>query len=77
MLDGHIDLPYIIRLLYGNHIENANFTDLFQNGGLLGHVDLPRLRQGQSGGAFWSVYADCPEDLDDFSDGNYATSEPD
>ncbi|ROT43136.1 hypothetical protein SODALDRAFT_327306 [Sodiomyces alkalinus F11] len=39
-----------------------------------GHVDLPRLREGQSGGAFWSVFTPCPSNGSDFSDKNYAES---
>lgn len=41
---------------------------------MLGHADLKRLRAGKSGGLFWSVYAECPEDGLDFSDENYAPS---
>ena len=39
------------------------------------HVDLPRLREGQNGGAFWSVYVPCPANGTDFSDENYAESQ--
>ncbi|KAH6648882.1 membrane dipeptidase [Truncatella angustata] len=39
--------------------------------GLPSHVDLPRLREGQNGGAFWSVYAPCPKNGSDWSDDNY------
>ena len=38
------------------------------------HVDLPRLREGLNGGAFWSVYVPCPANGTDFSDENYAES---
>src|SRR5215469_12647484 len=61
----------LIRYLYKNHIYNNSFADLFENGGLLGHVDLPRLRSGKVGGTFWSAYIQCPEDGFDFSDANY------
>lgn len=37
-------------------------------------MDLPRLREGQNGGAFWSVFVPCPANGSDFSDENYATS---
>ena len=73
-LDGHVDFPIAVRAIYGNHIYNSNFTEAFENGELFGHVDLARLREGLSGGAFWSVFAPCPEDGDDFSDENYAPS---
>ena len=39
------------------------------------HVDLPRLREGQNGGAFWSVFVPCPANGTDFSDENYAESQ--
>lgn len=61
----------LIRVLYKNRIYNSSFADLFENGGLPGHVDLPRLRAGKVGGAFWSAYMPCPEDGLDFSDSNY------
>lgn len=38
----------------------------------MGHVDLPRLKEGQNGGAFWSAYVPCPKDGMDWSDENYA-----
>ncbi|KAJ6787564.1 hypothetical protein PWT90_00647 [Aphanocladium album] len=74
LIDGHVDFPIGIRGAYGNRIEAAAFRGAFENGTLPGHVDLHRLRQGFSGGAFWSVYAPCPKDGSDFSDENYAAS---
>ena len=63
-----------MRFAYGNRIDNDNFTQSFENGDLIGHVDLYRLRKGLSGGAFWSVWAPCPQNTTDFSDENYAAS---
>ncbi|KFA47088.1 hypothetical protein S40293_04606 [Stachybotrys chartarum IBT 40293] len=74
LIDGHVDLPVALRFLYGNRLYEDNFTQPFEHGGLFGHVDLQRLRQGQAGGAFWSVFAPCPDNLTDFSDENYAAS---
>ncbi|KAI0123130.1 membrane dipeptidase [Xylariales sp. AK1849] len=74
LIDGHDDFPLIIRYLYGNHIYRENFTAPFEQGGLPMHVDLPRLRAGQNGGAFWSVYAPCPANGSDWSDENYNDS---
>lgn len=65
----------LLRFLYGNHIYSENFTKPFEQGDLPGHVDLRRLREGQSGGAFWSLFAPCPKNGSDFSDDNYAESE--
>lgn len=72
--DGHVDLPILLRALYHNRIDNQEWADVFENGTMPGQVDLLRLRQGQSGGAFWSVFAPCPEKGDDFSDANLAAS---
>lgn len=65
----------LLRYLYGNHIYSENFTKPFEQGQLPGHVDLRRLREGQSGGAFWSLFAPCPKNGSDLSDDNYAESE--
>ncbi|KAI0167232.1 membrane dipeptidase [Pestalotiopsis sp. NC0098] len=70
LIDGHDDFPLLIRFLYGNQIY-GNFTEDFGENGLPMHVDLPRLRAGQNGGAFWSVFAPCPENGSDWSDENY------
>lgn len=73
-VDGHVDFPILIRAAYKNRIDAGNFKDDFERGNMTGHVDLPRLRAGLSGGAFWSVFAPCPEKADDFSDENLASS---
>jgi membrane dipeptidase len=64
----------LVRAFFNNHIYNESFKVPFQEGNLPGHVDIPRLHNGMVGGAFWSVFAPCPEDGDDFSDENYAAS---
>ncbi|KAI1404608.1 putative dipeptidase [Hypoxylon fuscum] len=74
LIDGHNDFAIFIRAMYNNHIYNENFTKPFEQGGLAMHVDLPRLREGQNGGAFWSVFTPCPENGTDYSDENYAPS---
>ncbi|KAH8664309.1 putative dipeptidase [Xylariales sp. PMI_506] len=74
LIDGHDDFPLLIRAIYGNHIYHKNFTEPFEQGNLAGHVDLARLRAGQNGGAFWSVYSSCPKNGSDWSDDNYADS---
>ncbi|CAJ2507864.1 Uu.00g090500.m01.CDS01 [Anthostomella pinea] len=72
--DGHNDLAIFIRLFYNNHIYQKNFTEPFEEGGMAMHVDLPRLREGLNGGAFWSVFTPCPANGSDYSDENYASS---
>ncbi|KAL5615497.1 hypothetical protein BROUX41_005542 [Berkeleyomyces rouxiae] len=74
LIDGHNDLPIWILEKYRNHIYNESFSVPFSQGGLPGHVDIPRLREGQNGGAFWSVFTPCPSNGSDLSDSNYAAS---
>ncbi|KIP04333.1 hypothetical protein PHLGIDRAFT_109710, partial [Phlebiopsis gigantea 11061_1 CR5-6] len=56
VIDGHIDLPIFVRGYYAN---NASAFDL--NGALPQHVDIPRLKEGQVGGFFWSAYVSCAD----------------
>ncbi|KAK0664007.1 putative dipeptidase 1 precursor [Cercophora samala] len=74
LIDGHNDLAILLRAYYNNHIYNDNFTKPFTKGGLTGHVDIPRLRDGMNGGAFWSVFWPCPSNGSDFSDSNYGST---
>ena len=74
LIDGHNDLLILLRVAYHNKINNDNFTKAFEEGGLAGHLDVPRLKQGQQGGAFWSAFVPCPADGFNFSDRNYAGS---
>ena len=67
----------MIRFLYDNHIYDDKFKKPFEEGGMSGNVDLPRLKRGKSGGAFWSAYVPCPKNITDFSDENYADGELD
>lgn len=67
-------MPFLIRMYYANHINNESFQAPFETGGMPGQVDLPRLREGHNGGAFWSVYWSCPTNMTDFSDDIYAPS---
>ncbi|KAL8713529.1 MAG: hypothetical protein Q9220_002391 [cf. Caloplaca sp. 1 TL-2023] len=57
---------------YGNRIHEPAFINKFENGGLEGQVDLPRLKAGKVGGTFWSAFVLCPANGTDFSDENYA-----
>ncbi|KAI5300581.1 hypothetical protein KEM55_006409, partial [Ascosphaera atra] len=61
LIDGHNDLPLLIRILTKNRIYNGTLPFLE---GLPGQTDQKRLREGQVGGQFWSVYVDCPRDPD-------------
>lgn len=53
LIDGHNDLPWAIR----NHAAAPHDVEAYDlRGRVPGHTDLARLRQGQLGGQFWSVY---------------------
>lgn len=54
LIDGHNDLPYMLRVELQNKIYGFNVSER-----LLGHTDLHRMREGQVGGQFWSVWVDC------------------
>jgi membrane dipeptidase len=55
VIDGHIDLPELMRIYYANNISAVDL-----NKPTLGQVDIPRLRKGKVGGFFWSAYTSCP-----------------
>ncbi|KAG9229487.1 membrane dipeptidase-like protein [Amylocarpus encephaloides] len=74
LIDGHNDLAILIRFLYNNRIYDDKFTKPFEDGGMYAHVDLPRLKEGKNGGAFWSAFVPCPSNNSDFTDSNYADS---
>jgi membrane dipeptidase len=72
LIDGHNDLAILIRERYNNHINDEKFQKLFLEGGMPAHVDLPRLKEGKVGGAFWSAFIPYPKNGSDFSNENYA-----
>ena len=51
VVDGHNDLPWVIREKFGNNVEGYDISVRAQF-----DTDLPRLREGQVGTQFWSVY---------------------
>jgi membrane dipeptidase len=57
LIDGHNDLPWELRELYGSDPAAADLTRRLPNT----HTDIPRLVEGGVGGQFWSVYV--PADL--------------
>jgi membrane dipeptidase len=52
LIDGHNDLPWEIRELYGSDLFAADLLGRLPNT----HTDIPRLVEGGVGGQFWSVY---------------------
>ncbi|GAA5885523.1 hypothetical protein JCM16303_002243 [Sporobolomyces ruberrimus] len=67
-LDGHVDLPILVRYLYANQLGDLDLRNRTK-----GEVDLPRLRKGRVGGFFWSVFVPCPEDAGYGEDRNFTT----
>ncbi|KAF3763072.1 hypothetical protein M406DRAFT_262015 [Cryphonectria parasitica EP155] len=59
LIDTHIDLPQVIRSL--DRHPSSILPDLATH--VPGHIDIPRLRQGHLGAAFWTVWAPCPDFL--------------
>jgi hypothetical protein len=60
LIDGHNDLPYLVRVELKNHIYDNRFT--FKEG-LLSPTDIAKLRSGRVGGQFWSAYIPCVNDI--------------
>ena len=73
LIDGHNDLPWQLRVELHNRIYDNNFDPTSH---LLGHTDLQRIRKGQMGGQFWSVYVDCDENQQHFEDPSVRFSYP-
>lgn len=71
LIDGHVDLAWKLRRVYKNRIYDSPFKKLWQEGGLPGQLDIPRLKKGKYSGAFWSTYIPCPMNVTDFSDEAY------
>jgi len=75
LIDGHDDLAIFLRFAYKNEIHTPKFRKNFEEGGMQLHVDLPRLKNGKVGGAFWSAFVPCPANASyDFSDSVYGES---
>lgn len=55
LIDGHNDLPWALRQVYGNDPHAVDLTANLDASTSL-HTDIPRLRAGGVGGQFWSVY---------------------
>jgi hypothetical protein len=65
LIDGHNDMPALIRVELKNHIYDKRFT--FREG-LLSTTDLVKLRTGRVGGQFWSAFVPCVNEMaDDFN----------
>ena len=75
LIDIHDDLAIFVRFAYKNEIHKPRFRKNFEQGGMEGHVDLPRLGKSKMGGAFWSAFVPCPANASyAFSDSVYGES---
>ncbi|KIX99214.1 uncharacterized protein Z520_04790 [Fonsecaea multimorphosa CBS 102226] len=59
LLDTHVDLPQVLRSLSRNPLDVIPELETR----IPGHVDIPRMREGRLGGAFFTVWAPCPDTL--------------
>ncbi|KAH8690459.1 membrane dipeptidase-domain-containing protein [Talaromyces proteolyticus] len=65
LIDGHNDLPWLLRIELQNRIYGGRFDPTQR---LLGHTDINRMKQGLVGGQFWSVYVHCDKAQKHFED---------
>ncbi|CAF4937686.1 unnamed protein product, partial [Rotaria sp. Silwood1] len=62
LIDGHNDWAFLIRENFQNKINDLDLYNVTQyqiHNYTPSHTDITRLRQGQVGGQFWSIYTDC------------------
>ncbi|CAF3289209.1 unnamed protein product [Rotaria socialis] len=62
LIDGHNDWAWAFRSRFQNSINNLDLNNMTQykfERNILIHTDITRLRQGQVGGQFWSIYTRC------------------
>ena len=65
LIDGHNDVPSMVRKNFRNQFKLFNFTDLtVLKDQMLGtngvtHTDILRLKKGLLGAQFWAAYASC------------------
>jgi membrane dipeptidase len=52
VIDGHNDLPWRVRTEYGSSFDDFDLAERHE----VGHTDIPRLREGNVGGAFFAAY---------------------
>ncbi|XP_016056211.1 PREDICTED: dipeptidase 2-like [Miniopterus natalensis] len=54
LVDGHNDMPLVLRLFYYNRLQDVNLHNFSH-----GQTNLDRLRDGLVGAQFWSAYVPC------------------
>ncbi|CAF0784069.1 unnamed protein product [Brachionus calyciflorus] len=71
LIDGHNDLPHMIRTNFMNRFGQFDLNDMKQSlissTGKEGitHTDIKRIREGKLSGQFWAIYANCQTDAKD------------
>ncbi|XP_057370170.1 dipeptidase 1-like [Daphnia carinata] len=69
LIDGHNDLPHVIRLLTESQLASFNLTDLSDknpwSSDPMSHTDIVRLRKGKVGAQFWVAYTNCNAQYND------------
>ena len=61
LIDGHNDIPWTVRIRFNNRLEDIDLDADLTQIEVPTHTDIPRLRRGQVGGQFWSVYVPIRE----------------
>jgi hypothetical protein len=59
LVDGHNDFPFILRQELKLEIYGHDFATI----DAASHTDIKKMKRGQLGGQFWSVYVPCSDDL--------------
>ncbi|CAF0875989.1 unnamed protein product [Adineta ricciae] len=60
LIDGHNDWAWVIRKYFRNNITGLDLNDMTKYRNITTiHTDITRLRKGQVGGQFWSIYTPC------------------
>jgi len=61
LIDGHNDIPWTLRKRVNNRLDRIDLDADLTQIEVPTHTDIPRLRRGQVGGQFWSVYVPIRE----------------
>jgi membrane dipeptidase len=61
LIDGHNDIPWALRKRVNNRLDRIDLDADLTQIEVPTHTDIPRLRRGQVGGQFWSVYVPIRE----------------
>nr|XP_057944750.1 dipeptidase 1 [Doryrhamphus excisus] len=54
LIDGHNDLPWQLRKLFNNQLNQVDLNTLETT-----HTNIPKIKKGRLGAQFWSAYVPC------------------